>query len=537
MVYVADRGETTQLYLRPLDRPEFTAIPGTDGAYHPVFSPDGSEVAFATPGYLKKVSLPAGEPRTLCETKVLTSLTWGSDNRLYFDRHLQLSRIPDDGGRPELIGYPAVSLFALPEGRGLLLTDGSGGTWGRMDFWPVAHFSLQGGATTLLESGYGARYLSTGHLLFVRRGQAYTVPFSLERLELAGRVVPVVEHVWIDSAWAVSQLSVSDEGTLVYARGGDWARTIPTWIDRQGREEALALPPQVYGPFKLSPDGRRLAIQVTDPTSQIYVYDLDRRTFARLTLEGINMFPIWTADGTGVICSRAFPAPKGTTSVGETTRTELVRQAVDGSGDVQRLIGAEDLAGAEPVGPLLVPENVSADGTFLALVYYHPSRNGDIWVFPLDGEGEARPLVATEHVEGFASPSPDGRWFAFMSDKTGRAEVFVRPFPEGDQVWQISSAGGEAVRWSPQGDEIFYRDGRRLMAVPVATQPDFRAGTPRVVFETDFLNCNGMSYDVAPDGQRFLVLKPVTAGEPITELEVVVNWFEELKEKMREAGQ
>jgi dipeptidyl aminopeptidase/acylaminoacyl peptidase len=542
VVYVVGQDEMTQLYLRRLNRFDATAIPGTEGGRHPALSPDEMEVAFAAHDFLKKVSLRDGETTILCEAREVNGITWGGDGSIYFTRHQwELTRVPAEGGEAEAIAYLVTNPFALPGRAGVLVTDWTGGTSPR-PVPSIAHVSPDGEKTTLLENGYDAGYVSTGHLLWTRDARVFAAPFDLERLEVTGAPVPVLDHVWTESIWLTSQLAVSEAGTLVYISGEDRSRTIPTWIDRQGREEPLALPAGVYKNFKVSPDGRRIAVHVGGPTNHVYVYDLERETFSRLTLEAGGGYPIWTADGGTVIFFRsslAFaenPPDRPGPQTGRYWRPELFWQAVDATTGAQRLL-SEDVVARIP-GGFLAPNGVSPDGTVLAFLHENRDGRGDIWLLRLDGQGVPQPFVVTENNEALASFSPDGHWIAFQSNKTGRAEVFVRPFPEGEGEWPISNGRGDSPRWSPQGDEIFYCSGRRLMVVPVSAGPELRAGKPRILFEReDFGNLDGWPYDVSRDGQRFLIGKTAFPARSGTELQVVVNWFEELKDKMREASQ
>jgi serine/threonine-protein kinase len=275
---------------------------------------------------------------------------------------------------------------------------------------------------------------------------------------------------------------------------------------------------RVYNTFELSPDQQRLAIQVIGAQDQIYVYDRSRETFTRSTLQSGNFFPVWTKDGKRLIFCSNREGPY-----------RMYWKLVDRGGGAERLM--TEAQAQKTGGQIHCPESVSPDGKFLLFMPHgHPQRWTDIWVLPLEGEREPRPLVATEVNEILASFSPDGRWIIFGSDKTGRYEIFVRPFPEVDRrEWQVSNGGGDAPRWSPLGDELFYRDGDRLMSVSFSAEPDFTPGSPHLVLEAEFHNSAGRGIEVSADGQRFLVNKPVMSGESAPPIHMVTNWFDELK--------
>jgi len=280
----------------------------------------------------------------------------------------------------------------------------------------------------------------------------------------------------------------------------------------------LQIPPQVHGHLSLSPDGSRLAIQVvTGSEDDIYIYDLVRDTFVRLTLQGGELMPVWSADGQEVIFGSARNGH---------LNPLMYRKAVEGTSPAEPVLSAEQLEGIEHFPQM--PTGVSPDGRWLLFDLIHPERRFDIMLAPLDG-GQPRPLVATDASEVLASVSPDGRWVSFISDRTGRYEVYVRPFPDGDQEWQISSGGGDDPRWSPTGEELFYLDGANLMSVRYSSNENFEVSKPLLVLENALLSIPGLSFDVSGDGQRFVVNRPIDAGTTTTRLHLVSNWFEELK--------
>jgi len=502
MVYVAYAGETTQLFERLMDRFEVRPILGTDGASSPFFSPDGLLVGFFADEKLKRVSLLGGESVTLCPAGDPGGGCWGSDGMIYFSaRGEGLSRVPAAGGNVERMGteseriigaYPQV----LPGGKAVLFSSEG------------AAFSLETGEKRILVQGaQHVQYAPTGHLVYARAGAIEAVPFDLATLEVTGRAVPVIEQVLLDSVSGTAQFAFSNDGLLVYAPGADIGRTIPAWIDRQGKVERLAMPAQIYGALKLSPDGKRLAILVRELQSNVYIYDVARGTGTRLTVEGDNYYPLWTPDGERVIFSR-YEEKDG--------QWHILWAPADGSGEAELLCSNKSR---------LAPCSLSSDGKVLALYI----GNRDIWVLPLEGQRELELLLGTEFTEVFPAFSPDGRWLAYASDRDGKFQIYVRPYPAMNRVWQISYDLGEEPIWSPDGKGLFYRKRNIWMFVSISTEPEFKAGTPQVVFEGPYGNVSGMSYDVAPDGQRFLVLQPQYDDSQVRELHIVTNWFEELK--------
>jgi len=502
MVYVAYVGETTQLFERLMDQLEVRPIPGTDGASSPFFSPDGLLVGFFADEKLKRVSLLGGESVTLCPAGDPGGGCWGSDGMIYFSaRGEGLSRVPAAGGNVERMGteseriigaYPQV----LPGGKAVLFSSEG------------AAFSLETGEKRILVQGaQHVQYAPTGHLVYARAGAIEAVPFDLATLEVTGRAVPVIEQVLLDSVSGTAQFAFSNDGLLVYAPGADIGRSIPAWVDRQGNVEPLDMPAQNYGTPNVSPDGKKLAIVVNELQSNVYIYDIDMGLGTRLTLEGNNSSPVWTPDGKRVTFSRRREGEED---------CYLFWALADGSGKAELLYSAAFQ---------IAPYSWSPDGKLLAF----NDEVSDIAVLSLDGLRELEYVLATPFMEVFPTFSPDGRYIAFASDRDGAFQVYVRPYPAMDRVVRISREFGEEPIWSASGDELFYRNRDKWMVVSISTEPEFKAGIPQVVFEGPYVNVPGLSYDVAPDGQRFLVLQPQYDDSKVRELHIVTNWFEELK--------
>ncbi len=515
LVYVANLDDTTQLFLRMMNELQAKAIPGTEGGFTPFFSPDGKSIGFFTRDKLKTLSLLGGQSAALCDARNPKGACWGPDGMIYFAEREGglLSRVPATGGPsehlvakaqpagPDSFGYGHPQL--LPDGRHLLLSSMSS----------VTIFSLETRQkTALVKNGQHARCVPTGHIAYAWAGAIHAAPFSLTTLRLTGPSVPVLDVVMLDSSQGTAQFSFASEGSLVYVPGGDTATSIPAWVDRQGNVKPFAMPARVYGAFKLSPDGTRLAMQLREGAqSDIYIYDLARGVRTRLTWQGQNYGPLWTPDGKRVVfsCYRE-----------DLARRELSWKPVDGSGEAESLHSSQYRS---------FPYSWSPNGTRLAFTERNPTTGDDIRILRLEGARETELAVGTEFHEWGPAFSPDGRWLAYTSDKDGKYQVYVQPYPAGDKIWQISTDSGEEPIWSPKGDELYYRNGDKWMVVAIVTEPEFSAGTPQVLFEGPYLNVPGLSYDVSPDGQRFLVLQPQYDDSQVRELHVVTNWFDELK--------
>jgi serine/threonine-protein kinase len=381
----------------------------------------------------------------------------------------------------------------------------------------------------LIRGGTYPQYVATGYLVYYRVGTIMAVPFDTARLAVLGTPAPAIEGVMSAAAnTGAAQFSVSSLGSLVYVPGGPEAGAELTlvWVDRKRTEQPLPAPPHAYGNPSLSPDGRLVALDIADAgKSDIWIYDLLRDTLTRLTFEGVNTFPIWTPDGKRV----AYKSQRGSSF-------NILWKPADGSGAEERLPTVS--------GTFQAPLSFSPDGR--TLVYYQedPKTGYDLWMLPLQGERKPQPFLQTPFNERTARLSPDGRWLAYLSDESGRYEVYVRPFPGPGGKWQISTEGGVEVTWSPKGNELFYRTGEqreKMMEVDIQTQPSFSAGKSRQLFESPYANNSVAAgaaswtadYSISSDGQRFLMLKPKEQQQTaLTQINVVLNWTEELKRRV-----
>ena len=520
----------SMLFVRRIDRDEITPIPGTDGAFWPFISPDGLEVGFFTKGKLKKVSLAGGSPITLCDAPSARGGSWGADGTIVFTPSPKsgLSRIPASGGEPRPVTSPDAANFEshrFPQ----ILPDGEHVLFDLLDRKYMSHaavVSLRTGEQRILVEGAAyPRYLPTGHLVFTRPGSLFAVPFSLKRLETSGPPVPLLDDLGTNYTMRCAQFAFSQEGTLVYAPSRQVQRTL-VWVDRKGATERVLLPPGGFDEVALSPDGGRLAAITFDKSGKmaLLIGDLARGTLSRSTVEGSLEGLAWAPDGKRV----AFGFGTG---VG--VFRHVFWQSADESTPPEPMTSETALQFEDP-------NSFSPDGSLLLVqaVFTNTSSANpalDLFVLPLSGERTLRPFLQTKFNEGDARFSPDGRWVAYRSDESGRDEVFVRPYPGPGPKWQISTEGGDEPCWSRSGRELFYlqKDKEtKMMIVDVETKPTFRAGRPRTLFEWRYVESGINSYDVAPDGTRFLMIKEDPAELGPAQVKVVLNWFEEVKRRV-----
>ena len=360
---------------------------------------------------------------------------------------------------------------------------------------------------TLLDRGQNPRYISTGHLVYAQGGRLEAVPFDLANLKVTGSPVPVLDNVRIEGSLGAAQYAISNGGTLIYLPGVFEGKSTLIWSDRKGHAEQLQFPAKTYGNFQLSPDGKHLAIGVQNTKLEVWIFDLLRGSRSKLTIiEGNNSWPLWTPDGMSV-----------TFSSERAGADYIFVQSVDRSDEIKQLTKSDTSQS---------PSSWSPDGKLLALY-----ENYDIYLLSMNGESNRQPFANTRFGELHPAFSPDGRLIAYTSDEQGQYEVYVQPYPQTGERWRISTEGGEEPIWSRSSHELFYRNGRKWMVVSYLTNPKFSAELPKVLFEGDYLNVPGRSYDVSPDGRRFLLLKSSAEPSRQTQLNVVTDWFEEVKRK------
>ena len=524
LAYVASQGDSPQqLYLRAMDAPDAKPIPGTEGGESPFFSPDGQWLGFFAGNKLKKISISGGAAVTLCDvpTGYDDHASWGANDTIVFRSGTLrgVFQVSAAGGTIKtavaIDSKSQTSDFSvelLPGTNAFLSAAGIGGTTNLANTSHVVIRSLETGERRELFGGASPRYAATGHLIYAQAGTLAAVPFDVRRLAVTGSPVPVVENVSESTLTGVTQYAFSSTGTLIYLAGGlqDVQRKL-IWVDRKGAEQVSSAPAHSYRTPRISPDGRQVAVAGVD--EDIWLYDLGRDTLSRLTFHS-GTVPIWSPDGKHI----AFG------SNGGKGNTNIYWQPADGSGS------------AEPLTTL--PENAhrtgswSPDGQVLSFEEVKPSTGIDIWTLTLN-DRKAQPFLHSQFNEGAPEFSPDGRWLAYLSDESGRNEIYVQPYPGPGGKWQISTDGGTEPRWGRNG-EIFYRSGDKMMAVKTKLTPGFSADKPTVLFEGRYERtlATKANYDVTPDGQRFLMVKASEQSATATQINVVLNWFEELKQKV-----
>ena len=527
LIYAGNQG--TQIFVRSLDALAPVAV--FTGKVSGLFvSPDGQWIGFRDGlSMLKKVAVAGGPAVTLAtiDTAGYSGATWGPDDTIIFATNsvdTGLQRVSAAGGpvtvltRPDRAQGESDHFWPemLPGGRAVLFTITS--LTGGLDVAQVAVLDLQTGARRILvRGGSHAHYVSSGHLVYAAAGTLRAVPFDLARLETRGTPVTVVPDVVTTIKGGVNAV-VAGDGTLAYVLGTveGTPRTL-MWVDRQGRETPIPAPTRPYLLPALSPDGTRVAVFVNDQERDLWLWDLGRTTLTRLTsTPGVDVVQVWTPDSRRLIFTSERAGVRN-----------LFWQAADGAGAVERLTESPDTQ---------YPTGVSADGRRLIFTDESPTTANDVMAIELDATRRVTPLVQSPFTERNGIISPDGRWLAYEANDSGPFEVYVRPFPEVNSGrWLVSTAGGTRPIWVRSGQELIYVSPTgALMGVGVARGPSWAATTPTlVVKEGYFTNLNwwGRSYDISPDGQRFLMIKEggIDGTAAPSSIIVVQHWVEELR--------
>ena len=502
-----------QIYVRALDSTESKAIPGTEGAESPFFSPDGNWLGFAAGGNLLKVSLAGGTPLTICKAANPRGVSWGDNDTIIFAPGFGsegLSHVSAAGGKPEAFTSKEAAAEdeahrwpqVLPGGRAVLFT-----AWSRNidDAQIVVQRLDTRERRVVLRGGTYARYVRNGQLVYASAGTLMAVPFDLARLETTGKPIPVAQGVSLTTEGA-AQFDVSQTGSLVYLPGdvqGTGRRLF--WVDRGGTEHPLDAPPRNYLSPRISPDGQRVAVAVQGANDDVWVYDIPHQTLSRLTFGSRSLSPIWTSDGKRIIYRSI-----------RNGALNLFARAADGSGEEERLTTSQNNQ---------FPLAESPDGQTLVFM---DTGDRDLWILPLTGDRKPHPFFKSPFAETGGAFSPDGQWLAYASDESGRNEVYVQPFPAGGRKVQISRDGGGQPRWARTG-ELFYLNSDTVMAVQLTTQPTLTVGESRLAFKGQFATGGGSSYDVRSDGQALLMIKEGDHTAAAAQINVVLNWFDELK--------
>jgi Tol biopolymer transport system component len=491
----------------------------------PFWSPDSRSIAFFAQGKLKKIAVDGGPARILCDAAAARGGTWGTQDVIVFAGGAQgpLSRVSAAGGDAAVVtkqipGQQSHRFpFFLPDGRHFL--------------YFVFATPQSGVYVAALDSTEGQRLLAAdapavyadGYLLFVREGTLLAHRFDPITLQLSGDAIPVAEQVASDGPGP--GFSVSANGTLEYRTGLNSSSLSLTWLDRTGKTvETVGLPGRYQGP-DLSPGGTQIAIHRHDGTGgDLWAVELPGGKASRLTFDASreHISPLWSPDGSRVIFASLRNGKWG-----------IYQASSNGTGSDELLTESE---------LVMTPTSWSADGSIVLYTVVEPKTGVDIWALPLTGDRKPFPILQAPFGEVQPHMSPDGKWFAYASNETGRPEIYVQTFPPGGGKWQISSNGGVFLRWRRDGKELFYLDSltrAKMVSVSInATAGRFEFSQPKVLFDSGYIYASfghtgtWNAFAVSPDGQRFLIPRPdpgVVSAAANTPMNIVLNWRSALK--------
>jgi serine/threonine protein kinase/Tol biopolymer transport system component len=535
VVFAGIRRGVAQLYLRPLDRADAAIVPGTEGGYAPFYSPDGAWIAFAADNKLKKVPAAGGPAAVVCDLPPgqFWGASWADTGTIYFAGRAGIFGVPAAGGSPAPITTLDVTKLdrhllprALPGGRFMLYTAPPN----------IVVRPLDGGAEHTLVEGTDARYVATGHLVYMKNGTLMAAPFDARTARLTGAAVALLDGVMqsvnagnSNEEALAGQFDVSASGTLVYAGGGVFPPRLLTlvMVDRRGAAEPIAgSTPRLYLFPRLSHDGAKVAVETRDSpngATDIWVYDVARGTPTRLTVDGGSR-PVWSPDNSRILYSHFADGV-----------SNLFVVNADGSGRPERLLTAT--VGQSPAS--------WAPGTNTIAFLQRPTPDTfGIWTLPMSGADGRKPALWLESrfVLTHAEFSPDGRWIAYVSNESGGPEVYVQAVGGGGKT-RVSTAGGFEPLWTANGREILFRSvtidrNPTFVSAAVRSTTPLHIDPPRVMFEakpTDYDSTTPVrAWDATPDGQHFVLSRVGASTEqPVTALNVVLNWTSELRRRVR----
>jgi len=501
------------LWVRPLNSLSARLIYAGSYVMNPFWSPDGRYVAFFSfrPHKLMKVEATGGPPETICDMNTSgRGGSWNSNGVILFATSTSpIYRVSDQGGKQGTVTKLSKARNDKGHRWPVFLPDGHHFLY----FVQNTRLEPQGIFAGSLESeeekfvgkiDSNVAFVSPGYLLFWREGNILAQAFNPKKLKLTGKTVIVSEHAQFLELWHRAFFSVSNNGTLVVSGGKSRTPTALAWFDRTGKQLETIGPTAMYFDLKLSHDGRRLAVSIADPVSEledIWILDLLRGISTRFTFDPYSDWsPVWSPDDTRIVFTNA---PTGSTST-------LSEKPVSGGANITTLL---------PNDTFKSPTDWSPDGRYILFSHFSPtSKNNDLWIYSMQ-EHKKYPYLQEAFNETEAQFSPDGRWIAYVSDESGKSEIYVDSFPQPGNRLQISTSGGESPLWRGDGKELFYfaPDGK-MMSVQINAKPTLSPEVPKPLFQA---KKTPIAYDIPPDGQRFLLITPVDYSPPLT---VVLGW-------------
>jgi serine/threonine protein kinase len=512
-------GAGGHLWLRQVDSGAYTPLPGTNDASFPFWSPDSRSIGFFSQAKLKTIAIYGGAPVVICEAQNARGGSWGKDNLIVFAAAIQapLSKVAASGGTP----VPVTTLdmkqhtthrwpFFLPDGKHFIYLAANHKERGA-DSDGIYLGSIDGGEGQRLMHSTGSAIYSSGYLLFTQNSDLLAQRFDAGGMKLIGEPIRMPQKLFYDTGIWRNLFSASETGLLLYASGSADLAGRVRWLNDTGQslttlaDEGLANP-------RLSPDGRRIAMERGDPTSDIWIYDMTGPVRTQVTRTGRNFSPVWSPDGQKILY----------TGIGGTTPT--------GAQATLMVVPLNDTEGTKAVNPAPFyqsPTDWSRDGKYILYEKGSPGSS-ELWALEMRPGAAEFPLIKTATSARDGRFSPDGKWVAYTSNESGQDEVYLAPFPGPGPKMQLSTSGGTSARWRGDGRELYFYGGSNEMVAVTITMAkgEVQVGSPRKLFPIT-LGSNSFfspAYDVTADGKKFIVYSIGDSNTGQTPLSLLVNW-------------
>jgi len=517
VVAYSEAARKNEIWIYELGSGNANSVADTEGASYPFWSADGRNIAFFADGKLKTLEVPGGPVQVLCDAPSGRGGAWNKDGVIVFTPEASpgggLYRVSASGGTPEQISTPDPArgeqshrwAVFLPDGRHYLYM--AANFAGRKNVNAIFAGSLGSNEKHfVVEASGNAAYAAPGYLLFPREKTLLAQRFDLKRFALIGDPTAVLTDIQYQPQVRRAVFAVSDNDVLVGQTGAGIAFSQPLWFDRKGHQEGAVGKAGVYGSVFIAANGRSVAVDSTDMTSlntDVWTYELQRESAQRLTFDpGFDVVPIWSPDASRLV----FSSNRG-------EHVDLYMKNSDGA-ETEKVIVHDEFN--------KIPSDWFRNGEYILY-----TRGPDLWFLTLPALKSTLFIKAPSIVRN-GQFSPDGKWVAYASNETGKWEIYVTSFPDARGKWQVSTGGGEEPRWRGDGKELFYiSSDSKMMAVPVTIGANFDAGAPVALFQAvprqPVSTNDQFVYDVARDGQRFLILTQVKRPES-RPMSVILNW-------------
>jgi serine/threonine protein kinase len=527
IVYLVNRANSRMLYLRKLDSFEGKVIPGTEGAYSPAFSPDSKWVGFLTTGGLKKILLSSGAVISLSKGQPqIPYFYWAKDNNIYFSTQFTggIYRVTSENDKLENVAEPDVKKGEisyrfpqlLADNNTLIFSSESGNESGNSDI--LVKDLSSGKVKTLINNAGYPRYLKTGYLTYIKSNALFAVKFNPGNMSISGTPFPMIPEVATIPQFGFAEMSISENGTLVYLPGGPLStvRNI-VWVDKSGKVLKSTDLNQPVEDMNLSPDGKKIAVTIEGILYSIWIYDIQRETLSRLTYNADDRDPLWTPDGKSIVYGSFRKGNYG-----------LFLASTENNSNETMLRKSKYW---------MDPYSISSDGKYLFYSELDSLNSEHAFYMELKKGAKGIPIADLKFKSRIASISPNNKYIAYEGMESGKDEIYVVPFKSPGSKIQVSVNGGIRPLWSADGKTLYYFENEKLMKISVNTGTQFSAGTPKEVFSAkDYFIETGHFYALEPGTNNFIMLKEKDSKYSQNSLNIIPNWNEEVKNKLANAN-